>query len=128
LPLNDCLSSSNIRTYNQKRGESSYAGPLTKLFCIYYNNHPPSNKFYNEKLIVTNNEINDLDISDVTFGTKLFTIEAQPANNYYSIGDPLFALYTSQTLARNFRLPKPTFSGSCDFNSPALYLINEDVT
>ncbi|CAI2362570.1 unnamed protein product [Moneuplotes crassus] len=128
LPLNDCVSDSNIKNYNRERGEYSYAGPLTRLFCIFFNNHPPSNKFFKTKTSVTNDEVNDLDSSDVTFGTKLFTIDETPTNNYYSIGDPLFAIYQDQGNARHFRLPKPGFSGACDFNSPALYLTNEDVT
>jgi hypothetical protein len=82
---------------------------------------------------VSNDEANDIDTEEVTFGTKLFATSAVETNNYYSIGDPLYAQYqdstdnTVTTSQRYFRLPKPNTSGICDFNKPALFLENEDV-
>ena len=128
LPFNDWVSSSKIKSYNREKGEYSYAGPLTRLFCIVFNNHPPSDTFYDEKTAVSNDEAEVLERNDVTFGTKLFIDEANAENDYYSIGDPLYAKISTQDSAKNFRLPKPTFSGAWNFDAPALYLTNEDVS
>lgn len=111
-----------------KYGEYSYAGPLTRLFCIYFNNYPPTNTFYDSKSSVSNDEANDIESSATTFGTNLFTSVQNEANNYYSIGGGLYGVFTvggTTTSKRNFPLPKPNFSGMCNYNKPALYLQDE---
>lgn len=85
------------------------------------------NTFYDTKTSVTTDEVSTADNNDVTFATKMFTSKQTASNNYYSINDPLYGLYTvnSQTSVMYFPLPKPNFSGICNFNKPALYLENE---
>ena len=65
---------------------------------------------------MSNDEVTDLSSSEVTFGTKLFTTESPASNDYYSIDDPIDALFTDPTNASvtsvlYFRLPKHNFSG-----------------
>lgn len=99
------------------------------MFCIYFNNYPPTDTFYDIKTTVSSNEVNIMDNSDTTFGSKLFTTAQNEADDYYSIGEPIEALYTvgGQTIVKNFPLPKPNLSGICNYNKPALYLEPEVV-
>ena len=129
LPFNDWLDSGDVKRYNVDLGEYSYAGPVTRLLWIFYNNYPPTNVFYDTKTSVSNDEVTDLTNSEVTFGTKLFTTESTASNDYYSIDDPMDALFTDSTGATSvlyFRLPKPNFSGLWNYYKPALYLQPEE--
>ena len=128
MPFNDCLDDSDLKSYNTELGEFSYAGPITRLLCVYHNNYPPTNIFYDTKTSVTNDEANELENSETTFGTKLFTSEVADPNDYYSIDDPMDASFTfgGETTTRYFPLPKAGFSGLCDYNKPALYLGAEE--
>lgn len=46
LPLEPCVDVSDIREYNRDDGEFSYAGPITRLFCVAIDSYPPANTFY----------------------------------------------------------------------------------
>lgn len=69
--------------------------------------------YYDTKDSVSNDEANVIENKDVTFGSKLFTLKQNPTRNYYSIGEPLHALFTvgGQTSVGNLPLPKPNLSG-----------------
>lgn len=114
LPLHDCLSNTDIRDYNLQYGGYSYAGPITRLLCIYYNSYPNSNTFYNTKTTVSTDEISTIETNAATFGTSMFTSIQTAANNYYKIGTALYGYFTdssSQTSVMYFPMPKPNLSG-----------------
>ena len=125
LPLHNCLSNVDIKSYNTNSGGYSYAGPLTRLLWIYFNSYPNSNTFYDTKTTVSTDEINTIDTNSVTFGTKMFTSIQTASHDYYTIGDPLYGLFTdssSQTSKMYFPMPKPNLSGICNYNKPALFM------
>lgn len=125
LPLHDCLSNTDIRDYNLNYGGYSYAGPITRLLCIYFNSYPKSNTFYDTKTTVSTDEISSIETNAQTFGTNMFTTIQTASNNYYSIGKPLFGYFTdtsSQTSTMYFPMPKPNLSGIWNYNKPALFM------
>lgn len=118
------MNNGDIKDFNVNEGEYSYAGPLTRLFCIYYHN----TDFQQVQKSVSNVDSTGLKASAVTFATKLFTSVVSTTDTYYSFLDPLKALYTldSQTSEMYFPIPKPNFSGMCNYNKPAIFLQEED--
>jgi hypothetical protein len=77
---------------------------------------------------VSNDEYGAIDNSETTFGNKLFSSRTTSTKNYYSIGNPLYALITdnSKSMKAFFPLPKPNLSGLCDYYRPALFMKNEE--
>lgn len=48
-PLARCVKDTQIYQYNKVSGLSNYIDPFTKLFCVYIDNSPKMDYFYNER-------------------------------------------------------------------------------
>ncbi len=56
------MKDAQIYEYNKKNGLSNYIDPFTKLFCVFIDNSPKMDFFYNEKTEanIATNDLNSL--------------------------------------------------------------------
>jgi hypothetical protein len=96
-PLNKCVKDQQIYEYNRKRGLNNYMDPFTKLFCVYLDNSPKMDYFYNQKSDISADEMNRItsNSDNKGFHASMFPITTSVTNQYYKqtykIGQELFA-------------------------------------
>ncbi len=56
-PLAQCVSNDKIYKYNREKGLSNYIDPFTKLFCVYIDNSPTINYYYQFKSTLGEDEV-----------------------------------------------------------------------
>ena len=52
-----CVSDDKIYNYNKEKGLSNYIDPFTKLFCVYIDNSPKVNYYYQLKASLGEDEV-----------------------------------------------------------------------
>jgi hypothetical protein len=76
-PLAKCVSNDKIYKYNREKGLSNYIDPFTKLFCVYIDNSPTINYYYQQKASLGEDEVIRLsnDIKKQGFEATLFAAD-----------------------------------------------------
>ena len=112
-----------IYEYNRQRGLNNYMDPFTKLFCVYLDNSPKMDYFYNQKSEISADEMNRITSNSENkgFTASMFPMITSVTSQYYKqnykIGQEMYArLETSagNTILRGFPFPKPNVNGICD--------------
>lgn len=118
------MSGVETRQYNIEKGEYSYSGPITQLFCVVHDFYPEANTFYLEDDQVADQEATDILFMAQDFGTKMFTTQSNAVKGYYGIGNGIKAVsnVNSNQISINFPFPQPSSIGICDFSKPAMFL------
>lgn len=78
-PLARCVSNEKIYKYNSERGLSNYIDPFTKLFCVYIDNSPRINYYYQLKASLGEDEVFKLstDIKKQGYEATLFAADSR---------------------------------------------------
>ncbi|CDW73609.1 UNKNOWN [Stylonychia lemnae] len=127
LPLADCLSQREIFNYNKMSGLQSYVDSFAKLFCVYVNNAPLMDFYFDQKNQITNEEVDSLTntLSKQGFVRTIFGTEIAGSQlSYYIEGEKMFSRLTLpsgslQQYYKGFPLPQENMNGVCDnFRSP----------
>ena len=122
-PLNKCVRDYQVYEYNRQRGLNNYMDPFTKLFCVYLDNSPKMDYFYNQKTEISADEINRITsiIENKGFQASMFPVMTSVTSQYYKqtykIGQEMYArLETSggNNIIKGFPFPKPNVNGICD--------------
>eukprot|EP00347_Sterkiella_histriomuscorum_P004630 403359727 len=134
LPLSDCVKKQReVYEFNQKHGLQTYMDTFTKLFCVYLNNAPIMDYYYNQKNEISNEEVDKLtnDIEKQGFVSTIFGSEDRGSTlPYYFEGDKMYSKLTfvNSQYYRGFPLPKPDLNGGCDNFKTPLFMQNSEST
>jgi hypothetical protein len=94
---------------------------------VLVDHYPQSNIFYNDKTVVSDN---DVLVSTTTsdFSKKILSTFTS-FRDYYTIGTGLRGWFddgSGHLMVTHFPGPQPTLNGICDYNKPALFMEDTD--
>lgn len=130
----ECFSDNILYRFNLKRGMQSFRDPVSKLFCVTFDNSSVKDKFYSSIKSLDRNTISSLFTRYIDEKVKkLKTSELKEptidsSENYYLIGQGLKSSYTNPNnrtnLKADFYMYNPNTNGECVRNERLLFLTN----
>lgn len=122
-PLNKCVHDKQIYEYNKKMGLNNYMDPFTKLFCVYLDNSPKMDYFYNQKTEVSPDDTTKFNLLRNKKGFQVAMFSSADSDSRissqenYKMGDLMSAkldINSTTIIYRGFPFPKPNVNGICD--------------